>query len=86
MTNAYSSQLKGWAIDRAINIHKNNGCPMGAEEIISIADALVAYCYNPVEEIEVLEQELAARHEAKDREDAFNLVPATGYTDKTEAA
>lgn len=39
----YKSQLKGWAIDRAIEIHKGQSASF--DQIMATADKLLEYCY-----------------------------------------
>lgn len=84
-TNSYTSQLKGWAVDRAINIYKDK--TIDADAIIGEAQKLVEYCFNPVEEIETLQRELDQKREQYEAEQeykvAMELAPASN---KSEAA
>lgn len=79
----YTSQLKGWAVDRVIQNKKSGYEDVGL--LIRDAQALVDFCYCPEEEVAYLEGRLAELdHEAK-RKAAEAMIPATGFTDKPES-
>lgn len=58
-----SEQLRGWAIDRAIELQKaNNGTSRSAEEIVSDAKILCDFCFDP-EELARMDEEDKLRAE-----------------------
>ena len=54
----YKSQLKGWGIDRAIELAKANGSKPDVGEITKLADELAAYAYVPREDLESTAKDL----------------------------
>lgn len=59
----YTSQLKGWAVDRVIEANKSKD--IGAEEIIKEAQKLVDFCYVAAEDL-AQARALVARLEAEE--------------------
>lgn len=55
----YKSQLKGWAVDRAIE-HQKSCAAYGktTEDLLAIADKLLAYAYIPREDLESTAKDL----------------------------
>lgn len=43
----YKAQLKGWAVDRVIELSKANGDKLNLAQVMTQADALAAYAYVP---------------------------------------
>lgn len=81
----YSSQLKGWATDRVIELFKANS-PLGAtpksvDDIIADARKLAEFCYSPEEDL----QNLAKRYEELshdvERAKAIAMKPASNRAD-----
>ncbi len=54
----YKSQLKGWAIDRVIELAKANGAKSDLAAIMADADTLAAYAYVPREDMESTAKDL----------------------------
>ena len=79
----YTSQLKGWAVDRVIQNKKAGYDDVG--HLIADAQALVDFCYCAEEEITYLEGRIAELTEEAKRQAAVAMVPATGFTDKPES-
>jgi hypothetical protein len=48
----YKSQLKGWAIDRAIELSKANNAKLNMTQLMDQADQLAAYAYVPEKEFQ----------------------------------
>ncbi len=80
--NEYTSTLKGWAVDRAIKMLGND--TLGVESLLDVTDEvilaaqkLVDYCYNPQEEIDVLQQRLADLEHSQATKAAIEMPPAS---------
>jgi len=54
----YKSQLKGWAIDRVIELAKANGSKPTLGEVQKMATELADYCYVPREDLESTAKDL----------------------------
>ncbi len=54
----YKSQLKGWAIDRIIELAKANGSKPDLAVVMADADVLAAYAYVPREDMESTAKDL----------------------------
>lgn len=54
----YKSQLKGWAIDRVIELAKANGAKPDLETVKEQAEGLAAYAYEPSADLEATAKEL----------------------------
>lgn len=51
--NQYNSKLKGWAVDRVIELAKIAGSPVSIAELQAQADQLAAYAYVPEEDLNI---------------------------------
>lgn len=54
----YKSQLKGWAVDRVIELAKANGSKPELSDVMNAADTLAAYAYVPREDLESAAKDL----------------------------
>lgn len=82
MTQSYSSQLKGWSIDRAIEIAKlskpNDGqSDMSVYEILATADKLVAYAFVETEAEAAIREKIEAEEYERKMAEAVAMTPAT---------
>lgn len=57
---SYDSNLKGWAIDRAIETLKLKNAPITGDEVIALADQYCKYTYEPISPAEPAASEAAA--------------------------
>lgn len=82
----YTSQLKGWATDRVIEMYKamiktdESGKeinPITIDRLIADAGKLADFAYSVDEDIATTQSKLIELEEVKARQDALSLVPAS---------
>lgn len=77
MNNQYTSNLKGWAVDKAMLMGKRDGVIMTVKQVLEDAEKLFDYCYSPIEEIAYLEQRLAELDYNQQTKKAIEMTPAS---------
>lgn len=76
----YKSQLKGWAVDRVIELYKAEGKLVGRplDVLMKDADVLADYCYIPVKDLESHAEDLFELvRNAPEGEDRIDALLAT---------
>jgi hypothetical protein len=76
----YTSTLKGWAVDRVIELQKHNAAISGArtvDELLEDAQKLVDYTYSIEEDIAQSYARINELEARKEQIEALKLVPAS---------
>lgn len=88
MTHTYSSQLKGWAIDRAVEIAKLTKPSDGTashtlDDIFATADKLVDYCFVETEAETYIRERIEDEAYNRAMAEAVAMPPASNAAEVT---
>ena len=86
MSQSYSSQLKGWALDISSRMLCKGDKVVKPEELMEYADKLVAYAFVPSEAENAIREDIEKEIHYHETIAALAMKPASNAADKLNAA